>query len=89
MVQAWRLPESIVQGVTFHHDPATIDTPIAYAVHLADVVAKAIGAGLELDNADAAADTAALAAMQVRPDAFGALCQDTAERYSEVLARFG
>jgi HD-like signal output (HDOD) protein len=89
MAQAWRLPESIVQAVAAHHEPATVDTTLAYAVHLSDVVAKAIGAGLEGDNADPVADTESMAALQMRPEAFGSWCEATAERFSDVLARYG
>jgi HD-like signal output (HDOD) protein len=88
MAQAWRLPESIVQAVCAHHDPATVDTPLAYAVHLSDVVAKAIGAGLEGENVNPVADTASMAALQLRPDAYGHWCEATAERFTDVLARY-
>jgi HD-like signal output (HDOD) protein len=88
MAQAWRLPESIVQAVGGHHEPSTVDSPLAYAVHLCDVVAKAIGAGLEDDNLDPVADTEAMAVLQIRPDAFGTWCEHTALRYSEVSGGF-
>jgi HD-like signal output (HDOD) protein len=88
MAQAWRLPESIVQAIGAHHDPASVDSPLAYAVHLADVVAKAIGAGLEDDNANPVADTEAMAVLQIRPDVLGAWCQQVAERYAQVAAGY-
>jgi HD-like signal output (HDOD) protein len=88
MAQAWRLPDAIVHAVAGHHDPGAVDSPLAYAVHLCDVVAKAIGAGLEDDNLDPEADTAAMALLQIRPDAFGTWCEHTALRYSEVSGGF-
>jgi HD-like signal output (HDOD) protein len=88
MAQAWRLPDPIVQALGAHHDPAAVDSPLAYAVHLADVVAKAVGAGLEDDNVDPVADTASMSALQIRPDAFGAWCEQTAERFSVVNAGY-
>jgi HD-like signal output (HDOD) protein len=88
MAQAWRLPDLLVQALGAHHDPASVDSPLAYAVHLCDVAAKAIGAGLEDDNLDPEADTASLAALRLGPDAFGAWCQQTAERYSEVVGEY-
>ncbi len=88
MAQAWRLPESIVAAIGAHHDPAAVDSPLAYAVHLTDVVAKAIGAGLEDDNLDPVADTEAMAVLQIRPEAFGTWCEHTALRYSEVSGGF-
>jgi putative nucleotidyltransferase with HDIG domain len=88
MAQSWRLPESIARAVGGHHEPGTVDTPVAHAVHLADVVAKAIGAGLEEDNLDPVADTEAMAALRIRPDAFGTWCEHTALRFSEVVVRY-
>ena len=89
MLQSWKLPDSIVRGVIYHHDPQVADDLIGYAVHVCDLVAKAIGAGLEHENRDAEAHTSALQALQLKPAAFGSLCEAAAERFVEVLARYG
>ncbi len=89
MLQSWKLPDSIVQGVIYHHDPQLADNLIGYAVHVCDLVAKSIGAGLEHENHDVEAHTSALQALQLRPADLGGLCEASAERFSDVLARYG
>jgi HD-like signal output (HDOD) protein len=89
MLQSWKLPDSIVRGVIYHHDPQQADSLICYAVHVCDLVAKAIGAGLEHENNDEEAHTSALQALQLKATEFGRLCEAAAERFSDVLARYG
>ncbi|MCA8953089.1 MAG: HDOD domain-containing protein [Planctomycetes bacterium] len=39
MAKRWRLPETIVQAITFHHDPGLVTDPITDVVHVADQIA--------------------------------------------------
>ena len=43
--QHWQLPESIIQGITQHHDPEKTEETIGFVTHLADVVARTVSAG--------------------------------------------
>src|SRR5581483_6124697 len=45
VVQHWGLPDAIARPIAAHHAPTEDDGPVADAVHLADVIAKRIGAG--------------------------------------------
>jgi HD-like signal output (HDOD) protein len=85
----WGLPASIARGIGHHHDiPGTLNT-IPCAVHVADVVAKDIGVGLEEDNRDPETLRYALAQLSVSPAGYEQLCVATAQRFHEVRARYG
>jgi HD-like signal output (HDOD) protein len=43
VAQHWKLPESIVHGVSYHHAPEEIDEPVAYVVYLANQAARRLG----------------------------------------------
>jgi HD-like signal output (HDOD) protein len=87
VAQTWRLPPSLVRGIGYHHDPVLGAEPIAYAVHLADVIAKIVGAGLE-DNPDLAMYAVAVQELGLRPDDVDELCRLVDERFVEVCRRF-
>jgi HD-like signal output (HDOD) protein len=42
IAQSWGLPETLARGIRLHHEPDPRDGAIACAVHLADLVAKAV-----------------------------------------------
>ena len=48
LVRGWGLPDRVVEAVALHHVPsqATLDRPLAAAVHLADAGALMVGVGL-------------------------------------------
>ena len=87
VAQTWRLPPSLVRGIGYHHDPLLGGEPICFAVHLADVVAKIVGAGLE-DNPDLEAYAAAVPALGLVPDDVDELCRLVDARFVEVCDRF-
>ncbi len=87
IAQSWELPETLVVGITHHHAPERVDTPIAYAVHLADVVATAIGAVPD-DNAELETYTRAMGELGMSADDYDEVCRLVAERFSEVESRF-
>jgi putative nucleotidyltransferase with HDIG domain len=85
----WGLPPSIARGIAHHHQlPATMNT-IPCAVHVADLVAKAVGAGLEDDNRDPETLRYALSQLSIGIDDFGRLCEAVAERFHVVRSRYG
>jgi HD-like signal output (HDOD) protein len=87
IAQTWRLPASLVRGIGYHHDPMLGGEPICFAVHLADVIAKAVGAGLE-DNPDLETYANAVHALGLRPDDVDELCRVVDQRFVEVCRRF-
>lgn len=87
MAQSWGLPESLVRGITYHHTPDVGMDPICHVVHLADVVAKVIGAGTH-DNADVESFAHAMAELELGADDFDDVCRLVDERYVEVSQRF-
>ena len=57
----WKLPERLMNGVTFHHTPDEGDDLVCDVVYLANVAAKRIGEGVVRGPADVAVSEAALA----------------------------
>jgi HD-like signal output (HDOD) protein len=89
VAQTWKLPDQIVVGIIYHHSPEEIGAePVAHACHIADVVAKSIGAGLEEENQDPGADLSSLRGLGMSPGGFEDLCAAVHDRFHEVLKRF-
>ncbi len=85
----WGLPASIARGIGHHHEiPGSMNT-IPCAVHVADVVAKDIGVGLEEDNRDPDTLRYALDQLSIGPAAYEQLCVAAAQRFHEVRVRYG
>jgi len=87
IAQSWELPESLVVGITNHHAPERVDAPIAYGVHLADVIAKAAGAGPD-DNAELETFAQAMGELGITADAYDELTGLVSDRLGEVVERF-
>lgn len=59
LARHWRLPEALQAGIEGHHTPAAIDQPwrpLAYVVHLADMLAMLAGYGAGADAIQYALD---------------------------------
>jgi putative nucleotidyltransferase with HDIG domain len=90
IARGWGLPASLVAGIAAHHSPGSAPggtDPIVHGVHLADVVAKAVGGGLD-DNADLEAFALAMGDLGVSVAGFDDVCARVADRFAEVSARF-
>jgi HD-like signal output (HDOD) protein len=87
ITQIWGLPDRLVKGITYHHEPALGGDGVCSGVLLADVAAKVIGAGLD-DNPDLDAYAAAIDTTGLDAERFDAVCRTAGERLAEVLARF-
>ncbi len=87
IAQIWGLPESLVRGISYHHSPGIGMDPICYGVHLCDVVAKVIGAGMD-DNPDVETFAHAMSELDLSADDFDEVCTTAEARFAEVLARF-
>ncbi|MGQ0825182.1 MAG: HDOD domain-containing protein [Actinomycetota bacterium] len=86
IAQSWGLPPALVRGIGSHHEPTASDV-VACGVHVADVLAKTVGAGLD-DNPDAATFTTACATLGLAPDGFEAVCRLVEARLEAVRGRF-
>ena len=87
ILQCWALPESLVRGVTYHHAPDVSLDPVAYGVHLADVVAKSVLEGPD-DNPDLDMFATALGELELTADQYDEICGLAKDRFGEVLAQF-
>ena len=85
----WRLPEPIVSGITYHHDPERLDladNSICWVVHLSDLTAKIVGAGLGDDSVPTLDDhVAVIGRLGLDEDSFKQLCERVAENLEAVM----
>jgi HD-like signal output (HDOD) protein len=100
VLDAWGLPEGIVAGVAHHHRPQGYDSPICFAVALADVMATDLVGGPQarrpdgtfaMANTDIHAERREVSMEALRLDdvPYQRLLDATADRYQTVAARFG
>src|SRR6185437_6441984 len=90
IARAWGLPASLVTGIAAHHAPGASpqsSDPIVHGVHLADVVAKAVGGGAD-DNADLEVFARAMGELGLTAAGHDEVCGRVADRFAEVSARF-
>ena len=87
ILQCWALPEGLVRGVTYHHQPDVSINPVAYGVHLADVAAKRLVGGDD-DNADPEMLDNALGELELSGVQFDEICGLVETRFCEVLEQF-
>jgi HD-like signal output (HDOD) protein len=96
IARSWALPDSLVRGIREHGCPrpapalAPSDQPrdtLVAAVHLSDVVAKAVGAGID-DNPDPVAFASAMGELGLGAPEFDEIRCDVEQRLSEVESRF-
>jgi len=87
IAQVWGLPATLTDGIRFHHSPEGADTPLAFGVHLADVVAKTVGVGPD-DNADLERYSQAMGELGLTADTFDEVCSIVSTRFAEINARY-
>jgi HD-like signal output (HDOD) protein len=85
VAQHWSLPPNIVQGIIYHHRPELSDSPVAYAVCLADMVAHAVHGEIQHDEA---ARVRAFAGLGVSPTRWSSICELVNSRYDELAVRY-
>jgi HD-like signal output (HDOD) protein len=87
IAQSWGLPAGLVCGIRRHHDPDDDHEGVGYGVHLADVVAKMIGSGLD-DNPDLETYTRAAGELGLTAVLLDQIRDGAETQYREVLGRF-
>jgi HD-like signal output (HDOD) protein len=85
VAQHWRLPESIVHGIHYHHQPDQCGEPIAYAVHLANRISHELD---EKPAGDSLSLETSLRELGIDPAKWATLVETTGERYEELSARY-
>ncbi len=89
VAQHWKLPKIFVLGITHHHDPARTppneDSRIAYAVCLANLVARRIGYATDSAEVDWRDWPHLFEALDTRPSRIEKLCEAVQERIEDVL----
>ena len=87
IARSWALPESLVRGIREHGRPSPGADALVHAVYLADVLAKAAGAGLD-DNPDPETVACSMSELGIDAATFDELRVLVIERLGEVERRF-
>jgi HD-like signal output (HDOD) protein len=87
IARSWALPDTLILGIREHGRPRPGSDALVHAVYLADVLAKAIGAGAD-DNSDVEAFTRAMGELGLTSGDFDELQVLVGERLAEVERRF-
>lgn len=87
IARSWALPETLIRGIREHGRPRPGGDALVQAVYLADVLAKAVGAGPD-DNADLEAFAQAMGELGLTATDFDELRVLVEERLAEVERRF-
>ena len=85
----WNLPPRVVSSITHHHAPAVGDDVICDVVHVANVLAKRIGAGYVATASDLDADPDALERLGLATGRLPQLLDTVTQRLAETIERFG
>ncbi|MGD9793937.1 MAG: HDOD domain-containing protein [Acidimicrobiia bacterium] len=85
VAQHWRLPDSIVSAISYHHQPDQCAQPIAYATHLSNLVAHELE---ETEPGDGLDRATAMRELGIDPAKWESICGTVKERYEELCARY-
>jgi HD-like signal output (HDOD) protein len=88
MAQHWRLPDQIVLGIIYHHDPDAGNDIICDVTYLANLVAKNIEAGLDGRKGELSIHPSTAIRLGLRIPEIAQLCDSAATRYAQVCSRY-
>lgn len=88
MAQHWRLPDRIVLGIIYHHEPEAGNDVVCDVTYLANLVAKQIEAGLVGRKSELSLHPSAIERLGLRPNEIAHLCDSAARRFTQVSSRF-
>ncbi len=91
IAERWKLPPSIVAGITHHHAPHQAPPEfkaVAYAVNLGDMVAATIGAGVGHHEWKPVDSSHCLNALGLSHSEYSRLCDDVVESLDETMTRY-
>lgn len=87
VAQHWRLPDTIVRGISYHHHPDESLEPIAYGVQLSDIAAHCVASG-ELNQTQLETRDHVMAELGIPADRWDKICTTTQTRYEELSSRY-
>jgi putative nucleotidyltransferase with HDIG domain len=88
IAQHWKLPQRVVQGITYHHNPQQGQDVICDCVHLANQVAKRIEAGLDGREYELSILPEVAERLGLTKKVLDDLCPIAALRYTQVRLRY-
>lgn len=88
IAQHWKLPDKILDGITYHHTPANGGTVIPFAVHVADAVANIVAGRWELSDLPRHNLAATWDRLAMREQDFQELHEAVSERFESLRERF-
>ena len=88
IAQHWQLPESIIQGITCHHDPDKTEETIGFVTHLADMVARTVSAGTTPLVADNRRIAGTCEFLGLTNKDFERLCTQVGEDFQKMIVRY-
>jgi HD-like signal output (HDOD) protein len=84
----WKLPERLMNGVTFHHTPDDGNDLVCDVVYLANVAAKRIGEGVVRAPAEVVANDASLARLGLTSSVWEDLLLTLPPAFDATLAQY-
>lgn len=88
VAQHWRLPSTIVDGISYHHLPEQSLDPIAWAVYLANLVAHTVHEE-PIHASEEERRQEALKELSIDPSRWSTVCETVAARYQDLADRYG
>jgi putative nucleotidyltransferase with HDIG domain len=85
----WNLPEPIINGITFHHNPELGGDPVCDVVHVANVVAKQAQAKILSKETSASINPDAAERLGLAPENMELIVNETVASFSKVGGLFG
>jgi putative nucleotidyltransferase with HDIG domain len=89
IAQKWELPETIVQGITYHHQPEMGDAMICDIVCISNELAVATGLAKMPSSLIHEDHTDSFARLGIAPQDQARVCDVVKTRFAQVLERFG
>lgn len=84
----WKLPESIVRGIIYHHNPQEADDRVCYITSLADMVALTIGTGVDADLPVPEGHKEMRLRLGITGQGFQQLCVAVADKLTDISERY-
>ena len=88
VAQHWKMPDSIVQGIIYHHTPEETDDVVCGAVYLANNAAKVVEAKLAGGEKELKLSEKVLGQLDTTISELDELCSTAVTKYAELSARF-
>ena len=88
VAQHWKMPDSIVKGIIYHHTPEETDDIVCSAVYLANIAAKNVEAKLDGVKYEMELSEETFEELDMNQSQLEELCLTAVSRYAELTARF-